>query len=55
MLCTDLEDYDKYSPLHVASGEGHTAIIVALVEEGVVNVNARGGDSGATPLMLSVS
>ncbi len=52
--CVDAQDYDKHSPLHVACGEGHTAIIVALVEEGGADINARGGDTGDTPLMMSV-
>lgn len=47
-------DNEEYSPLHVASNEGHTAIIVALVEEGGADVNFRGGERKDTPLMLSV-
>ena len=38
----------------MASKDGHTAIIVALVEEGGADVNVRGGEQGDTPLMLSV-
>lgn len=48
-------DNDTYSPLHVASRQGHMAIIVALVEEGGADVNIKGGERGDTPLMLSVS
>ena len=47
-------DDEGLSPLHVASKEGHTAIIVALVEEGGADVNILDGESKATPLMLSV-
>lgn len=50
----DSVDNEEYSPLHVASRKGHTAIIVALVEEGGADVNVRGGEQGDTPLMLSV-
>jgi len=48
-----LADNDTYSPLHVASRQGHMAIIVALVEEGGADVNIKGGERGDTPLMLS--
>ena len=48
-------DDQLYSPLHVASESGHTAIIIALVEEGNANVNQKGGEKGDTPLMISVS
>ena len=54
-LSLDAVDSEEYSPLHVASGKGHTAIIVALVEEGGADVNLRGGERGDTPLILSVS
>ena len=50
----DSVDNETYSPLHMASRHGHTAIIVALVEEGRADVNVRGGEQGDTPLMLSV-
>ena len=39
----------------MASEHGHTAIIVALVEEGGADINSKGGERGDTPLMLSVS
>ena len=52
---SDTQDEEAYSPLHVASSEGHRAIIVALVEEGGADVNVRGGKRKDTPLMLSVS
>lgn len=39
----------------MASEAGHTAIIVALVEEGSADVNKKGGLKGDTALMLSVS
>lgn len=42
------------SPLHIASGHGHTAIIIALVEEGGADVNCKGGERNDTPLMLTV-
>ncbi len=51
----DMVDEDGLSPLHVASSEGHTAIIVALVEEGGADINLQGGEKRDTPLMLSVS
>ena len=51
---SDSVDGETYSPLHVASKQGHTAIIVALVEEGGADVNVRGGEQGDTPLMLTV-
>ena len=54
-LDSDLMDEEGRSPLHIASSEGHTAIIVALVEEGRADVNLQGGDKKDTPLMLSVS
>lgn len=38
----------------MASKQGHTAIIVALVEEGGADINVRGGEQGDTPLMLTV-
>ena len=50
----DSVDDETYSPLHMASKQGHTAIIVALVEEGGADVNVRGGEQGDTPLMLTV-
>ena len=50
----DSMDDEEYSPIHVASRKGHTAIIVALVEEGGADINVRGGEQGDTPLMLSV-
>ena len=49
------ENDDQYAPLHLASQAGHTAIIVALVEEGNADVNKKGGKKGDTALMLSVS
>ena len=49
------QDGHWYSPLHMASEKGHTAIIIALVEEGQMDVNQKGGEKGDTPLMLSVS
>ena len=49
------ENNDHYAPLQVASQAGHTAIIVALVEEGNADINQKGGKKGNTPLMLSVS
>ena len=52
---TDAFDRENISPLHVASAKGHTAIIVALVEEGGADINCKGGEHGDTPLMLSVS
>lgn len=48
-------DSNDLAPLHVASKLGHTAIVVALLEEGSADINQRGGDKGDTPLMLSVS
>ena len=53
--CTGIIDNDSYTPLHVASKMGHTAIVVALIEEGNVDIDERGGDKGDTPLMLTVS
>ncbi len=48
-------DANDHTPLHVASRLGHTAIVVALLEESNVDINQRGGDKRDTPLMLSVS
>lgn len=50
----DSLDHDLYTPLHVASEVGHTAIIVALLEEGGADINRKGGERGETALMLSV-
>ena len=47
-------DHNLYTPLHVASEAGHTAIIVALLEEGGADINMKGGERGDTALMLSV-
>ena len=55
IFISDQADEEGYSPLHLASSEGHTAIIVALVEEGGADVNLQGGERKDTPLMLSVS
>ena len=49
----DSTDNHCYSPLHTASQKGHTAIVVALVEEGA-NVNIKAGENEDTPLMLTV-
>lgn len=54
-IITDTVDDSGYTPLHVAASKGHTAIIVALIEEGNANIDVRGGDNKDTPLMLSVS
>ena len=51
----DTLDSDLKSPLHIASGKGHTAIIIALVEEGGADINSKGGERNDTPLMLTVS
>lgn len=50
----DSKDDDNYTPLHIASRMGHTAIVVALIEEGNASINERGGEKGDTPLMQSV-
>ena len=55
LTLTDSLDKHMNSPLHVASGKGHTAIIIALVEEGGADVNSKGGQMNDTPLMLTVS
>lgn len=55
LTLTDSLDKHMNSPLHVASGKGHTAIIIALVEEGGADVNSKGGERNDTPLMLTVS
>ena len=47
-------DKESFTPLHIASKMGHTAIVVALIEEGNADINQRGGDKSDTPLMLSV-
>lgn len=52
---TDSLDGEMNSPLHIASDRGHTAIIIALVEEGGADVNSKGGERNDTPLMLTVS
>jgi hypothetical protein len=49
----ELFDYDQYTPLHSAAKSGHTAIIVALVEEGDADINQKGGERGETPLMIT--
>ena len=55
LLHVGAQNDNQYTPLHLASEAGHTAIIVALVEEGHADVNQKGGKKGDTPLMLSVS
>ena len=54
LLFLDSLDHNLYAPLHVASEAGHTAIVVALLEEGGADINMKGGERGDTPLMLSV-
>lgn len=55
IILIDSFDHSNYTPLHSAAKAGHTAIIVALIEEGNADINSRGGESGETPLMLTVS
>lgn len=55
MQFADTLDNQMNSPLHIASGRGHTAIIIALVEQGGADVNSKGGVHNDTPLMLTVS